>query len=394
VSLSEFILSNLEPILMEWEGFARTLFAPEQGVSAERLRDHAREMLIVMAKDIQTAQSAVQQQFNSSSTAVQQQDKSEGHRPRVLPVQDTAAETHAVDRVAEGFTLNSLVAEYRALRATVIRLWTAKMQHADRATLEELTRFDEAIDEALSESVERHTARVDRARDLLLGALGHDLRNPLGAVLQSAQYLLQSEALESTYTKAAVRILNSGNRMKELISDLLDFASTRLGAELPTNAMLLDMGLACQAAVDEIGAFHPDRRFNCQLQGDLSGRWDPARIAQLLSNLLGNAVEHGSPDMPVTVTASAAGSGVRVDVHNRGAPIPKAAWRSLFEPLTRGAMAHRDDSSGHRSLGLGLYIASQIAKAHGGKLELSASDQEGTTFTVQLPRNNSPRSPS
>jgi signal transduction histidine kinase len=268
------------------------------------------------------------------------------------------------------------------------------MQHADRATLEELTRFDEAIDEALSESVERHTARVDRARDLLLGALGHDLRNPLGAVLQSAQYLLQSEALESTYTKAAVRILNSGNRMKELISDLLDFASTRLGAELPTNAMLLDMGLACQAAVDEIGAFHPDRRFNCQLQGDLSGRWDPARIAQLLSNLLGNAVEHGSPDMPVTVTASAAGSGVRVDVHNRGAPIPKAAWRSLFEPLTRGAMAHRDDSSGHRSLGLGLYIASQIAKAHGGKLELSASDQEGTTFTVQLPRNNSPRSPS
>jgi hypothetical protein len=73
VSLSEFILSNLEPILMEWEGFARTLFAPEQGVSAERLRDHAREMLIVMAKDIQTAQSAVQQQFNSSSTAVQQQ---------------------------------------------------------------------------------------------------------------------------------------------------------------------------------------------------------------------------------------------------------------------------------------------------------------------------------
>jgi signal transduction histidine kinase len=376
--LATFILEHIETILIEWERFARSILPATKGLSVESLRDHAREMLIVIVHDMQTAQSAIEQR-----------EKSEGRRGRREPNEDSAAETHAGQRVGAGFTLNEVVSEYRALRASVIRLWTKEMGQADRNNLDELTRFNEAIDEALCESIARYTLRMDRARDLLLGALGHDLRNPLGAILQSAQVLLRTETLEARPTQAAVRIMNSGTRMKGMISDLLDFASTRLGARLPLSVAPMNMHDACRAISEEICALHPDRNVDIKCEGELSGRWDGDRVAQMLSNLLGNAIRHGSANGPIRVLIVGSAMDVRIEVHNEGPPVPMEKRRNIFEPLTRGAAHDSNPHDSNRSTGLGLYIACEIAKAHGGTLELARSDEKGTVFAVCLPKDSS-----
>jgi signal transduction histidine kinase len=150
----------------------------------------------------------------------------------------------------------------------------------------------------------------------------------------------------------------------------------------------IDIGSICQTAVDEMAAAHPSRDIHCHVEGKLAGCWDAGRIAQLLSNLIGNAIEHGTPDTPIWLSASSpSDSAVRVEVHNDGPPIPHERRRNLFEPLSRGAQDAAQSAQGHRSVGLGLYIASQIARAHGGTLELASSDEAGTTFALQLPRN-------
>jgi signal transduction histidine kinase len=376
MQMSEFITTNMDPILREWDMFARSASPAAKGVSAARLRDHAREMLLEIAADMQTAQSPAEQQA-----------KSEGHGRNRRPAEDSPAETHALARIADSFTLNEVVGEIRALRASVVRLWTREMGHADREKFNELIRFNESIDQALSESVARYLARIDRARDLLLGALAHDLRNPLGAMTQSAHFLLRDDTLESAHTKAAVRILNSGTRMKGMISDLLDFTRTRLGDHLPITLRPMDMREAFGSIAEEVVSAHPDRQLQFRSEGALTGDWDPDRIAQMLSNLIGNAVQHGDPDSPIRISASGTESAVRIEIRNKGAPIPEGLRGSLFDPLSRGAVQERT-SSIDGSIGLGLYIAHQIAKAHAGTLILAASDHDGTTFAVELPRSN------
>jgi signal transduction histidine kinase len=376
MNLSKFIVSELEAILMEWEKFARTILPASQGMNAERLRDHAREMLLHIAQDMELPQ-----------TAAEQLDKSRGLRSRPDAGLDSAAETHAVHRLGEGFTLNEVVSEYRALRASVIRLWTARMERADRSALEDMTRFNEAIDEAVTESVARYTRQLDRARALMLGALGHDLRSPLGAILQSAQYLLRTNDIAGPHRQSAVRILSSGTRMKHMIADLLDFASTRLGDAIPMTPAPMDMGQACQAAIDELSAAHPDRHIYSEAHGELTGCWDAGRIGQLLSNLIGNAIEHGAPDTPIRVNLSSPSDAlVRIEVHNEGPAIPHERRRNLFEPLTRGAAHAALGSNPQRSVGLGLYISCEIARAHGGTLRLAWSDETGTCFAAELPK--------
>jgi signal transduction histidine kinase len=378
MQMSEFITTNMDPILREWDTFARSVSPAAEGVSAARLRDHAREMLLEIAADMQTAQSSAEQQA-----------KSEGHGRNRGP-SDSPAQKHALARIADSFTLNEVVGEIRALRASVIRLWTReKMGPADREKIDELIRFNESIDQALSESVARYLAGIDRARDLLLGALAHDLRNPLGAIVQSAHFLLRDDTLESADTKAAVRILNSGTRMKGMISDLLDFTRTRLGDQLPITLRPMDMREAFGSIAEEVTSAHPDRQLQFRSEGALTGNWDPDRIAQMLSNLIGNAVQHGDPDSPIQISASGTESVVRIEIHNKGAPIPESLRASLFDPLSRGAAQERI-STITGSIGLGLYIARQIAKAHAGTVLLAASDHDGTTFAVELPRRNAP----
>jgi signal transduction histidine kinase len=171
-----------------------------------------------------------------------------------------------------------------------------------------------------------------------------------------------------------------------MISDLLDFARTRLGDKLPLAPAPMNLCDSCKAAVDEIAILHDGRAFSFDSPCEYTGEWDRARVEQMLSNLIGNAAQHGKPGTPVRVTAGEKDGFVSVSVHNEGNPIPRSQFRRIFEPLAHGPETEMKISSGGRSLGLGLYIAREIAKAHGGRLELTSSNESGTVFTALLPR--------
>lgn len=372
MNLSEFILENMEPILGEWEKFAGTILPAARTMSQAELRNEARQILEAIAADMETSQ-----------TRKEQQDKSKGLRAG-RGDGDSAATAHGAGRLAHAFDLNQLVSEYRALRASVIRLWTARMDKVDRAMLDELTRFNETIDEALTESIARYTQGIGRSRDLVMAALAHDLRTPLGAVVNSANFLLRTEHTNSNETKAASRILGSATRMAQMVSDLLDFTRTRLGQMLPIAAAPMNLADACRQAIEEIGAHHPEATFKFEPSGELAGVWDAGRIAQLLSNLMGNAVQHGLSGAPITITARGEDERVFLTVHNEGPPISEDVIVRIFEPLARAP----SESVNSSSLGLGLYISREIACAHCGTIEASSSKTEGTTIKVCLPRSS------
>lgn len=367
MTLAEFIIRNMERILGEWEEFARTIPAAE-GMNTRALRDHAEKMLKAFAHDLVQYQSVEQQAA-----------KSKGRAPEPLCKDDTAATSHGTDRFAEGFDLRELVSEYRALRATVIRLWTPEMCSEDRET--QLSRFHEAIDQALHESVLRYSEEVNRARELFLGVIGHDLRTPLGAILLSAQYLLQTNGLAGDQIKATAVIQTSGTRIQKMLSDLLDVTRTRLGGGLPIEPRPMDVSRTAKHVTEEAHAFHPTRTVVFTATGDCRGTWDETRLYQLLANLVENAIRHGGSEAPVKVEAVGKADEVQIAVHNEGAPILQSEIGRIFEPMKQT----EEGPKRAEGLGLGLYIARAIASAHHGAIDVQSTKETGTTFTVRLP---------
>ena len=209
------------------------------------------------------------------------------------------------------------------------------------------------------------------------------MRSPLQAIQVTASCLSLLNAGEQV-SKAASRLIRSGARMQGLLDDLTQFNRTKLGLGInvaPANIKLADV-LADE--VDELRAIHPNRQIELNVSGDSQGDWDGPRLQQLLGNLVLNAIKYGAPDAPVRVTVTCDVTHVRIDVSNRGAVIESATLDRIFDPLTRGP-GHRSEDERAGSLGLGLYIASEIAKAHRGSIETRSSDTE-TTFSVSLPR--------
>lgn len=176
--------------------------------------------------------------------------------------------------------------------------------------------------------------------------------------------------------------------MRDLIDDILDYASSQLGAKMPLHRSTADLGEIAGDVVRQIKMAHPDRQFRTALEGDLAGEWDVSRIRQGLMNLIDNAVQHGEAGSAVTVSASgnAGGGGVAVSVHNVGAPIPAEERELIFQAFERGAATGRAGRPDAGSRGLGLYIGRRMAEAHGGSLEVESSREDGTTFTIRLPR--------
>lgn len=370
MALAEFILDKVEPILEEWEKFAATM--PQgSGMSRKALRDEAGRILRQIAEDM-----------CKPETPEQQETKSKSWVPAARREAGDIAAAHARERRQAGFDLNEMVAEYRALRATVVRLWTRDMDRADSETLYELTRFNEALDETWVEAVARYSDELNRSRELLLGILGHDLRTPLSAVLMSARFMLDYGDLNDPSANATARILHSAKHIEEMISALLDVTRMRLGGSLSMQCRPADLKEVSRQVVDEIRAAHPKREIRCATKGDLQGSWDSDRLAQMLSNLLANAIQHGAADRPISLSACDAGDEVLVRVHNQGEPIPEAATRRLFEPM----LQTEPEAAKPKGLGLGLYIVRAIVEAHGGRIDLDSSREQGTTFGVHLPR--------
>ncbi len=374
MSLSAFIREEVDAIVDAWADFARSQVPAAAALGARQLQDHARILLLSIADDIEAEQSGAQQQA-----------KSRGELPGHAPDVTEAAREHAQHRFSEGFSLVEMVAEYRALRASVQRLWAQQRPQEVPAGAIQLVRFNEAMDQGLTESIARFSQRLEESRELILAVLGHDLRNPLGAVQGSAQLLALSGNLDSQQAQSVERILRSTRRIQGLVDALLDFTRARLGRGLNLERSPGDLGALCRTVVDELQAFHPQSRLQLHCAGDLRGEWDLPRIGQLLSNLVGNAVQHGTPQQAVTIHASAEPGAVRVSVHNGGAPIPDAVRDQLFEPLKSASLQAGKQDSGASGLGLGLYIARQIAVAHGGSIEVDSTEWAGTTFTVRLP---------
>jgi signal transduction histidine kinase len=369
--LSQFILTHTEEILSEWEAFARSIVP--SGMDIVGLRDHAREMLEVIARDLETPQ-----------TPRQESDKSKG-RSDADPdpsTPDTPAQAHGSGRAESGFTFEQMVSEYRAMRASVIRLWTVETGELKGSDIEDLIRFSEAIDQALAESTSRFTADLDYTKETFLGILGHDLRTPLGAIVTSAQFMLEVADLKPPADTLMPRIVSSGMRMSRMVDDLLDFVRGRLDGSIPIVRRDVDLRGVLEEAIGEIRGSRPDATVFFETSGDLRGEWDSARLSQVLSNLLSNAVSHGSADTPITVRARGEADEVVLSVHNRGRPIRKDQLPLLFDPMKRKSAAARD--SDH--LGLGLYITERVVSGHGGRIEVESNDERGTTFVVRLPR--------
>jgi signal transduction histidine kinase len=283
------------------------------------------------------------------------------------------------------FTIRQLVAEYRALRASVLRLWSAA-DPAEMAEPRDIGRFNEAIDQALAESVDRYVAEVDRWRHVFLGVLGHDLRGPLNAILLTSQVLSAIES-DTPASQHATRLMRSGQRMKELLDDLLDYSRTSLELGIPVAPRQCDLAEACKDEIDLLRVTWPEATIEFVARGSTTGAWDPSRVKQVLSNLVTNAVKYGDKPGSVVVTLDGTREPeVQLRVQNTGPTIAKDVLRSLFDPMRRSSKRNPEEPT---SLGLGLFIVRQIALAHGGRIDAESADGR-TVFTVVLPRNGPP----
>ena len=369
MKLSSFIEDHLEEILVEWEAFARTL-QPE--MSALALRNHAKQLLLTVAQDI-----------DSSETPKQQRDKSHG---LALTDPESAASTHGTQRQISGFTLLQLTAEFRALRATVLRLWLPHIGQVTDATTYEMIRFNETIDQALAEAVVTYAHQALRARDTFLAMLGHDLRSPLATMSMAGVMLTRPGIGIEAATLVGARVKRSAASMSTMINDLLEYSRTALGGEIPIIPHLADMQAICQGALDDASAAHPECTFELSVQGDLAGDFDAARVQQVFSNLLNNAAQYRSREHPVLIEASGSADCITVRVCNRGPVIPAASLRAIFDPLVQLSVDASQAGRDSTSLGLGLFIARQITLAHGGTISADSGESSGTVFTVRLPR--------
>ena len=236
-----------------------------------------------------------------------------------------------------------------------------------------------AIADQIAFAVDRRLALLERER--FLGIVGHDLRNPLSAISLSATTLLRLGG-DARLAVPVRRILSSAQRMQRLIDQLLELAQARHGTGIPVHSRPCDLGEILRHVLDELQAAHPEGRFDLAVDGDPHGRWDPDRLGEVFSNLVGNAVQHGE-GQAVTVRVRGAGDEVTTDIHNHGSPIPDTLLPRLFEPFRRGDASYAS-RGGHA--GLGLFIAREIVRAHAGRIDLRSHEEDGTTFTVSLPR--------
>jgi signal transduction histidine kinase len=250
--------------------------------------------------------------------------------------------------------------------------------------LDRVTKFERArVAREAAERARLELEQAEQVRERLLGMIGHDLRSPLSAVIVAAERLCM-EPCSHRHERIGERMASSAARMTRMIAQLLDFTRARLGGGIPIQPVMADLGAICRRVVDEILMAHPGAQVQASLAAPACGQWDPDRLADVVSNLLGNTIDHGAAGTPIEVTLEEHDVDVTLQVRNQGATIAATELRSIFDPFHRGRVTSH--GTGKRAgLGLGLYIVQQIVAAHGGTVH--AESHEGvTTFTVVLPK--------
>ncbi len=370
--LSQFILENMEEILNQWEAFARTMVPPSETMSVEELRDHAKEILASIAAEMLTAQSESERE-TKSKTPVGPHEVS------------TSASLHGRLRQKVGFDLPQLGAEYRALRASVLRLWAKAVDEPDATVVDDMMRFNEGIDQSLAQAMVTYSTAVANSRDTFLAVLGHDLRSPLGA-LNSCVTLLSLNEDDSNKRRALAIAGSSISAITSMISDLLEYTRSRLGKGIEVLGRPGDLSLVCNEVVAEVGMMYRSRVIDTEIALHARAVFDAPRMRQVVTNLLGNAIQHGDPSQPVRLVLEHAPDGLKLVVSNHGVPIPDDAMQVIFNPLVQ---IERTATEPHErpatSLGLGLFIAREIVTKHGGTIRVTSTMEAGTAFTVVLP---------
>src|ERR1700677_1247737 len=280
MQLSEFILTNIESIAREWEEFAKTCVPAAVGMTRSALLDDVTQILRAVANDMERPQ-----------TAIEQDEKGKGQRlsDSLGPV----AASHVGLRIDSRFDLAQIVSEYRAMRASVLGLWSSSGPSPLSEETLEVIRFNEAIDESIAEIVPAYLRRESRFRDRFFGMLGHDLRGPINAIHLSAERLANNKERDVDESRYVRRILKSCENLDRMVRDIIDFTRGRLGEPMNITRMPADLETILRDIIDEVQCAEPNVAIEFTASGDLTGEWDSERLSQLLWNLVTNAIQHG-----------------------------------------------------------------------------------------------------
>jgi phosphoserine phosphatase RsbU/P len=289
-----------------------------------------------------------------------------GNGPRV-------GEFTAVPLVASGQVVGLLAVAHPMERSDDEREWLLSALADQAAIALEMTRLDE----------------TGAFRERLMGIVGHDLRTPLQAIIMASALLLRDDSLGERPRVLARRVANSAARMKDIIEQLLDFTRSRLGGGMPLTTQRIELTAVCRRVIEELELVHPNRSIVLASAAPIQGEWDSDRLVQAVSNVVGNALQHGDDAAAVRVSLSAENGEATIAVHNEGVPIPASLLPRLFDPFRRGT-SDSDAPSHDAGLGLGLFIAQQIIRAHKGTIAVSSSAEAGTIVSIRLPLQHSP----
>ncbi|MGZ8259392.1 MAG: sensor histidine kinase [Caldimonas sp.] len=351
MSLPHFIRESLEDILAEWE---RDCGTASPGAEPAARRQHFGKVLRAVADEMKRL-------------------------PASAPVAAAGANTAGAPHSHAG----QLVEDYASLRASVTRQWRRKHPSPSPSDLDDLLRFNEAMDRSLAELTATFSPSGPQPQGLFLGVLNHELRTSVASILMSAQVLTHRSAPGSPEAKAAQRILRSCEQLRQTLDALSDFTQVRLGAHLEIDRLRDDIGVLCRQALDAFARVDPERRIRLSSDGDLGGDWDQARIREAIGALIGNAARFASRGSPVTIAVDGqAADEVTVTVHGDGTPIDVETLQTIFDPVARV----ESENATYAGLGLGLFMVGKVVDAHGGRVSVDAAPGRGTTFTVVLPR--------
>lgn len=305
------------------------------------------------------------------------------HWAPLLRMQGSISEVKLELVISGGATIPIVVnAARREDRGAVVHDIAAYVARDRDRYEQELVRSRKQLEQLVEEATRLHAEAKDRAlfAEQMMGIVSHDLRNPLGAIQMGAE-LLRSGSLSDSQRNVVDRIFRAGDRATQLIADLLDFTQARLGPGLAIERAPTDLHDIVAETLDELRLAHPNRITVHVRDGGSTCSADAARLHQVVSNLVSNALTYGDRTSPVTVRSAQRDGRCSIAVNNVGPVISPEVQATIFEPMKRASSAN----ARARSVGLGLFIVREIARAHGGTASVASSDADGTTFTVEWP---------
>ncbi|MDB5938670.1 MAG: hybrid sensor histidine kinase/response regulator [Polaromonas sp.] len=373
--LSAFIAQNKESIMQDWEDFARTIHSPTLQMDCKALRDHAGLLLDTICADLDTPQSPAEQS-----------QKSWGEAPQANA--QSFAQAHAADRMTAGYTINQLVSEYRALRASVLRRWADSATEVLLTDPRDMTRFNEAVDQALAESVHHYSQLVESLmheqklaedelrqsnhhKDEFLAMLAHELRNPLAPISSAAYLLSLPGANESLVHRASSTIIRQVEHMTELVDDLLDVSRVMRGL-VELHRQTLDLKQVVASAVEQAQPLIEARSQALVLRLGAAPAFvqgDKTRLVQVLSNLLNNAAKYTPPSGKIVLSLEMQENQVQLAVSDNGSGMAPTLVPHVFELFIQ---AERTPDRAQGGLGLGLALVNNIVTLHGGTVQASS----------------------